>query len=45
MQLAVFGSTGLAGAALTHLALENGHQVRALVREPRDSGVPSPEWR
>lgn len=38
MQLAVFGSTGLAGTALTHLALENGHQVRALVREPRDSG-------
>jgi putative NADH-flavin reductase len=33
MQLAVFGSTGLSGTALTHLALENGHQVRALVRE------------
>lgn len=33
MQLAVFGTTGLAGTALTHLALENGHQVRALVRE------------
>lgn len=38
MQLAVFGSTGLAGAALTHLALENGHHVRALVREPGEAG-------
>lgn len=34
MQLAVFGSTGLAGTALTRLALEEGHQVRALVRGP-----------
>jgi uncharacterized protein YbjT (DUF2867 family) len=38
MRLAVFGSTGLAGAALTHLALENGHQVRALVRGPGAAG-------
>ena len=38
MQLAVFGSTGLAGTALTRLALENGHQVRALVREPGHAG-------
>ncbi len=34
MRLAVFGSTGLAGAALTRLATEHGHQVRALVRDP-----------
>lgn len=38
MRLAVFGSTGQAGAALTHLALENGHQVRALIREPGTAG-------
>jgi putative NADH-flavin reductase len=38
MRLAVFGSTGLAGTALTHLALENGHLVRALVREPGEAG-------
>lgn len=41
MQLAVFGSTGLAGAALTQLALENGHEVRALVRGPH--AVPGAE--
>lgn len=38
MQLAVFGSTGFAGEAFTQLALENGHQVRALVRDPRAAG-------
>jgi putative NADH-flavin reductase len=32
MRIAIFGSTGLAGAAVARLALENGHQVRALVR-------------
>lgn len=32
MKLAVFGATGLAGTATVRLALEHGHQVRALVR-------------
>jgi putative NADH-flavin reductase len=32
MRIAIFGSTGLAGAAVARLALEHGHQVRALVR-------------
>ena len=36
MRLAVFGGTGLAGAAVTRMAIENGHQVRALVRSPGD---------
>lgn len=39
MKLGVFGSTGLAGAALTRLALDEGHHVRALVRGP-DGAVP-----
>ncbi|WP_328994218.1 NAD(P)H-binding protein [Kribbella sp. NBC_01245] len=41
MQLAVFGSAGLAGAAVSRLALENGHEVRALVRGP--NAVPGVE--
>lgn len=36
MRLAIFGSTGLAGAAVARLAMENGHQVRALVRADSD---------
>lgn len=41
MRLAVFGSTGLAGAAVVRLAIENGHQVQALVRTPGPTqGVP-----
>jgi putative NADH-flavin reductase len=32
MRIALFGSTGMAGSAVTRLALEHGHQVRALVR-------------
>lgn len=32
MRIAIFGSTGMAGTAVTRLALEHGHQVRALVR-------------
>lgn len=38
MLLAVFGSTGLVGTALTALALDRGHEVRTLVRGPRASG-------
>ncbi len=33
MRLAVFGSTGLAGAAVARMAIEDGHRVRALVRD------------
>lgn len=32
MRLAVFGGTGLAGSAMTRVAMERGHEVRALVR-------------
>jgi putative NADH-flavin reductase len=32
MRIAIFGSTGMAGSAVTRLSLEHGHQVRALVR-------------
>lgn len=34
MRLAVFGSTGLSGAAVVRMALDRGHEVRALVRDP-----------
>ncbi|MDO9589534.1 MAG: NAD(P)H-binding protein [Microcella sp.] len=33
MKIAVFGGSGLSGGAFIELALERGHQVRALVRE------------
>jgi len=39
MRLAVFGSTGMAGTAVTQLAAERGHSVRALVRSPRGSAL------
>ena len=41
MRLAVFGGTGLAGAAVARMAIENGHQVRALVRSPATRPVVS----
>ena len=34
MRLAIFGATGGTGLALTRLALEHGHNVRVLVRNP-----------
>jgi putative NADH-flavin reductase len=34
MRLAIFGATGGTGLALTQLALEHGHNVRVLVRNP-----------
>ncbi len=34
MRLAIFGATGGTGLALTQLALEHGHSVRVLVRNP-----------
>lgn len=33
MKLAMLGSTGLAGTATVHLAMQRGHEVRALVRK------------
>lgn len=39
MKFAVFGGAGLAGSALVELAVQQGHAVRALVRE---STVPPP---
>jgi nucleoside-diphosphate-sugar epimerase len=33
MKIAVFGGAGLAGGALVQLALDRGHEVRALVRD------------
>ena len=35
MRLAIFGGTGGTGLELTRQALERGHQVRVLVRNPR----------
>ena len=34
MKLAIFGATGATGAELVKQALENGHTVTALVRNP-----------
>jgi len=34
MRLAIFGATGGTGLALTQLALQHGHSVRVLVRNP-----------
>ncbi|MGW5720734.1 NAD(P)-dependent oxidoreductase [Amycolatopsis sp. NPDC003865] len=39
MKLAVFGGAGLAGAPTVRLALEHGHDVRALVRGRTTPGV------
>lgn len=35
MKLAVFGATGLTGGLVVSQALEDGHEVTALVRDPR----------
>jgi putative NADH-flavin reductase len=35
MRLAIFGGTGGTGLALTQQALEHGHQVRVLLRNPK----------
>ena len=43
MRIAIFGGTGMAGAAVTRLALEHGHQVRALVRGTGHSATAVPE--
>ncbi len=36
MKLAIFGATGRVGSEVTSLALKDGHQVIALVREPEN---------
>jgi uncharacterized protein YbjT (DUF2867 family) len=37
MKLAIFGATGNVGATLLDVALDTGHEVRALVRHPERS--------
>jgi putative NADH-flavin reductase len=39
VKLAIFGATGKVGRALTALALERGHVVTALVRDPNKLGI------
>jgi uncharacterized protein YbjT (DUF2867 family) len=42
MKLAIFGGTGYVGQALVRMALDHGHDLRLLVRNPRkfdSSGV------
>jgi putative NADH-flavin reductase len=41
MQLTVFGATGGTGTRLVELALANGHQVTAVVRDPSRLAVPA----
>src|SRR5258708_39436141 len=40
--IAVFGATGRTGSAATELALEQGYQVRALVRTPSKLAITNP---
>ena len=42
MKLAVFGATGLTGGLVVAQALEDGHEVTALVREPRRVSLSHP---
>lgn len=42
MKLAVFGATGLTGGLVVSQALEDGHEVTALVRDPRRVSLTSP---
>ena len=42
MKLAVFGATGLTGGLVVAQALEDGHEVTALVRDPRRVSLSHP---
>lgn len=42
MKLAVFGATGLTGGLVVSQALEDGHEVTALVRDPRRVSLSDP---
>ena len=45
MRLAIFGGTGGTGLELTQQALEQGHSVRLLTRNPRRMPLTSPDLR
>ena len=45
MKLAIFGATGKVGRALTARALEVGHEVTALVRDPAKLTIAHPKLR
>ncbi len=45
MRLAIFGATGGTGLELTRQALENGHSVRVLVRNPKRMTLVNPNMR
>jgi len=41
MKLTIFGATGATGTELTRQALEAGHEVTAVVRDPGRMSVPA----
>src|SRR6185369_14998433 len=45
MRLAIFGATGGTGLALTEQALNHGHSVRVLVRNPNRMPLVNPNMR
>ena len=45
MRLAIFGGTGGTGLELTRQALEHGHNVRVLVRNPNRMPLVNPNMR